>query len=118
MLYSNPSLDWLLSLRRNSSNMPPFTVLPINLCTVRCHTIVPHDHSPRRPLDPALQILAQCNMIVQELEQVLALFLLEADDVARELRVYIDGLFACDRMRPDDGVDAADRIAADDPTLG
>lgn len=56
-------------------------------------------------------------MIIQEFEQVLTFLLLEADDVARELRIDIYRLFACDRMGADDGMDRADRIAADNSTL-
>lgn len=81
---------------------------------MRSDSVIPHDHSPRRPLNSALQILTKRDVVIQELEQVLALLLLEADDVARELRVDIDGLFACDGVSPDYGMDAAHWVAADD----
>ena len=57
-------------------------------------------------------------MIIQEFQQVLAFFLLEADDVACELRVDINGLLACDWVCANDWMDAADGVAADDTTLG
>lgn len=78
----------------------------------------PHHNHPLLPLDPRLQIRTHRNMIVQELEQVIALLLLETDNAASELRVDVQGLLARDGMRADDGVDVADRFAADDGAAG
>jgi hypothetical protein len=69
-------------------------VLPIDQCRVGSDTVVPNDNSVRLPFDPAVQILAVRQMVVQEFQQHIGLLLLEADDIPCELRVDIQRLLA------------------------
>lgn len=80
-------------------------ILPINQRRVRGDAVVPDDDGVGLPLDTAVQVLAVGQMVVQELEQVVALLLLEADDVPRELRVDVQGLLAGGRVGADEGMD-------------
>lgn len=89
------------------------SILPIQQRRVRCHTIIPHHHRPGRPLDAGLEILTFGNVIVEEVEQVVALFFLEADDAPAELGVHVEGFLACRWMRAYQRMDGGDWVAPD-----
>lgn len=115
---SNLFLKWRLvrrlSLWRNPRNMPTCAIIPIQQRRMRSHTVIPHHHRARRPLDTHLKVLTFGNVIVEEVEQVLALLLFEADNAPAELGVYEEGFFARGRVRADEWVDGSDGVAADD----
>jgi hypothetical protein len=50
-------------------------------------TYIPYNNSLGTPSDANLDIVAQSNVVVKELEEVVALFLLETDNLACELRI-------------------------------
>ena len=54
-----------------------------------CDSIVPNHHSSWPPSDTGLDILAPGDVLVQELQEVITLFLLETDDVPSELGVDV-----------------------------
>jgi hypothetical protein len=68
-------------------------------------TVVPNHHGSRSPSDAGLDILAPRNMLIQELQQVVAFFLLEADNISSELRVDKKSLLASGGMGPHNWVD-------------
>ena len=72
---------------------------------MRGDTVVPDHNSVGPPLDTAMQILAVRQMIVQELQQIIALLLFIADDVPCELRVDIQGLLAGGWVGADERMD-------------
>ena len=84
------------------------TIVPINQGRVSGDPIVPQNHSSWRPLDSTLEILGVCHMIIQKLQQVLALFLLEADDVSCELRIDIQSFLSGCRMSTNKWMDLWD----------
>ena len=47
-------------------------------------TYIPHNDGARLPADASLEILREGNVVVQELQQVIRLFFLEADDIPRD----------------------------------
>lgn len=94
--------------------MPPLPILPIKNRSVRRDSVVPNDNSALLPLHSALQIRRQSDVVVQELEKVIALFLLEADDPTGELRVDVESLLASGRMCAHDGVYVADWLTTVD----
>ena len=53
-------------------------------------------------------------MVIQELEQIVALFLLVARDASYELLVYEESFLSSGRMGSDNGMSIGDRIAAND----
>ena len=123
-----PSLFWLLCLRSDTSDVCPVVstfcpsvnghsvrgltasraIVPIDQGRVSGDPIVPQNHSPWRPLDSTLEILRICHVIIQELQQVVAFFLLEADDVSCELRVDIQSFLSSCRMSTNKWMDLCD----------
>lgn len=81
---------------------------------MRSHTVIPHHDRARRPLDPNLEVLSFSNVIIEEVEQVLAFLLFEADNAPAELGVYEECFFARGRVRADEWVDRGYGVAADD----
>ena len=79
--------------------MPSSTILPINQWRVSCHSIIPHHNSLGCPPDPTLDILREGHVIVQELQEVVALLLLEPNNIPSELGIDVQRLFARRRMR-------------------
>lgn len=62
--------------------MAPLPVLPVDQRRVLRDAVVPHHDRALLPLDARLEVGAVREVVVQELEQRVRLFLLEADDVA------------------------------------
>lgn len=77
------------------------------------HSVVPDHHGLRLPPDPALQVLRERYVVVEEFEQVIAFFLLKANDISRELRVHVQGFLPCGRVSTDDGVNGTDGVSSD-----
>lgn len=75
-----------LSLWRQSRQVPPLTVLPIQDRCVSRDAVVPADHCPLLPLHARLEICAEGYMVVEEFQQVITLFLLESYDPTGELQ--------------------------------
>lgn len=63
--------------------MSSLPVLPVQQCRVLRHAIVPYHDGAFLPLHPCVEVGACGDVVVQELEDGLALFSLETDDVAR-----------------------------------
>lgn len=80
--------------------------------------IIPNDNGSGRPFDSGLDVLRIRNVVVQELEQVIRLFLLVANDALHKLLVYEQCLFTRGRVCADEGVSVGDGIAADDAAAG
>jgi len=75
-------LIWPLGLRRDTRKVPPLPILPVHQSRVLRHPVVPDHDGPFFPLDPSLEVGAVREVVVQELEEGVGLFLLEADDLA------------------------------------
>jgi len=69
--------------------MPALAVLPIEDGGVRRNPVVPNNDSARLPLHAHLQVSTERDVVVQELEQIVALLLLEANDAAGELEGFL-----------------------------
>src|SRR5690242_8414191 len=67
---------------------------------MRGHSVVPNDNSTWRPLDTSLEVLSLRNVIVQEIQQKIALLLLVANDATAELRIHEDRLLTGSRVGP------------------
>lgn len=76
------SLERRLSLRSQSGDVAPLTVLPVKHSRVASHAVIPDDNSTRLPSDPGLKILREGDVVVQEFQQVVRLFFLESNYVA------------------------------------
>lgn len=61
--------------------MPPLAALPVDQGAVLRDSVVPDDDGARLPLDAGLEVSAVGKVVVEELEQGVGLFLLEADDL-------------------------------------
>jgi hypothetical protein len=83
---------------------------------MRSHTVVPNNHRVLLPLQASLEIRAQSDVLVQEIEQVVRLLLLEAHDASSELRVDEQRFLASHGVSPDDWVNTRDGFATDDAT--
>jgi hypothetical protein len=55
-------------------------------------------------------------MVIEELQQSVGLLLLQADDIARELRVDVQRLLSCGRVSSDNWVLVNNRLSSLDPT--
>ena len=100
-------LKWRLvrrfSLRRDPSNMPSLTILPVEQGRVSGNTVlvpsqylfyfecigvevretyIPDDHGAGPPAGTALDVLREGNVVVEELQEEVGLFFLVANDVA------------------------------------
>lgn len=71
------------------------------------HAVIPDDNGVGPPSHSGLQILRQGDVVIQELEEVIALFLLEANNVPCELWVDIQGLLASCWVCPHDGMNGS-----------
>lgn len=72
--------------------MAPLSVLPVQNSRVTSDPVVPHDDSLFLPLHPRLEVRTKSDMVEQELQQKVALLLLEANDPPSELWVHIQCL--------------------------
>lgn len=77
------------------------------------HSVVPDHHGLGLPSNPALQVLRERYVVIQEFEKIVAFFLLKANDISRELRVHIQSFLPCGRVSADDGVNGTDRLSSD-----
>lgn len=100
-----------LSLGRQSCEMATLARLPIDEGAVLSDSVVPDDDRLLIPLDAGLEVSAVREVIVEELEDGVGLLLLEADDLARELRVDVERLLARSRVRADNGMAVDDGLA-------
>lgn len=94
--------------------MPPRPVFPVKESGVGRNSVVPHHDCSRSPLHAGLEILALREMVVQEVEEIVALLLLVADNTARELWVDEERLLAGHGMGAYERVNGCDRLAAND----
>lgn len=99
---------------RQASQVPPLPILPVENRSVRRDSVIPCHNGAHIPLHAALQICGQGNVVVQEFEKVVALFLLEANDAASELWIDVQRLLASSWVRANDGMDVADWLTAED----
>lgn len=76
---SQKLFGWHLSLCRQASNISEPWSLPVYQARVSCDPIVPHDNRAGSPSDPALDILTQRNMLIEEPQQRVAPFPLVPD---------------------------------------
>lgn len=60
--------------------MSPLPSLPINQGRVLSHSVVPHNDCALLPLDPGLEVSAVRQVVIQELQKRIRLFLLQAND--------------------------------------
>lgn len=77
------------------------------------HTHVPSDHGARPVAKADLEVGATLDVRIEELQDRLRLFILEANDVASELPVDEESLLTGDGVSPNDRVDRLDRLALD-----
>ena len=81
----DPSISqtaWPLGLGRDPRQVPPLAVLPVHQRRVLRHPVVPHDDGALLPLDSGLEVGALAQVLVQEGEQGIRFFLLQADNIA------------------------------------
>lgn len=76
---------------------------------VCCDPVVPHGHRVWLPLQARLVVATSVDVVVQQVKDSIALFLLETDDAPRELAVDVERLVARYRMTAYDGVDIYER---------
>lgn len=81
---------------------------------MRRNTVVPDDNRVLLPLQAGLQIRAEGDVLVEEVEEVVRLLLLQADDAARELGVDEERFLARDGVGAHERVDGGDGLAAHD----
>lgn len=86
------SLKWRLSLWRDAGQVAALAILPINESRVQSHAVIPDDNGLLGPLDAGLEVGAVGDVVVEELEEVVGLLLLEADDIAGDWYSVNDGL--------------------------
>lgn len=72
---------------------------------LRRDTVIPNNNSLWSPSHTGLNILAHCDMVVQEFQEVITLFLLEADNVPCELWVDVQRLLSCCWVSAHNGMD-------------
>lgn len=75
------SLKRPFRLGRQSRQMSPLGILPVDQRRVLGNSVVPNDNGAFLPLDTGLEVGAVGEMVVEELEEDVGLLLLEADDV-------------------------------------
>ena len=78
--------------------------------------IVPEHDCTRAPSHPGLELGAFLDVVVEELENGVALLLLEADDLSAELPVDEESLLSGDGVSADQRVDVLDRLSLDNPS--
>ena len=84
--------------------MPPLLLWEVARSGVDSQTIIPYHQCAWFIGGTDLEVGTLRNVVEEELQQVLRLFLLEADNAAREALVHIKSLLACNRVNPDEGV--------------
>lgn len=60
--------------------MPSLPILPVHQGRVLSHSVVPYNNCALLPLDPSLEVSAIGQVVVQELQERIRLFLLQAYD--------------------------------------
>lgn len=91
-IYTNPTkntgrsslergLKRALSLRSNPGQMPPGAGAPIRKGRMLRYPVVPNDNGAFLPLHPRVEVGSEGEVVVQEFENRIGLFLLEADDI-------------------------------------
>lgn len=98
--------------------MSSLTVLPVQNCCMGRDTVIPDDDSARGPLNPCLQILCKGNMVIQELEKIVALLFLESFDMTSELLVHEQGLLTSYRVCSNNWVGSGTGLATDNGSAG
>lgn len=93
--------------------MPPLLRREVTSRRVHRQTVIPNNKRARLVRRPDLVVRALSNMVKQELEQELRLFLLEPDDPAREALVDVQSLLTRDGVHADDGMLALDGLSTD-----
>lgn len=83
-LTSKRGLVWLLGLGCDASEMSPLAALPVDEGTVLCDPVVPDDDRAGLPPDAGLEVGAVREVVVEEFEQRVGLFLFQADNVASD----------------------------------
>jgi len=107
-------VEGTFSLGRQSRQMPSLAILPVQDRRVGSHSIVPADHRALLPLHACLEISAEGYMVVEEFQQVIALFLLQSNDPSGELWVDIERFLACSRMSPNERMNIGDWLPSND----
>lgn len=103
---------------RQVSLTTPRAIVPVDQGRMSRNSVVPNNNGVRLPSHSAVQILAVRQMIIQEFQEIVAFFLLEADNVSSKLRIDIQRLLASRRMRADKGMNLTNRSATDRRTKG
>lgn len=77
------SLIRAFSLRRNAGKMPSLARLPVDNGSVLDNSVIPDDDRSLLPLDASVEVGAPGDVLVEKVEDGVRLFLLEADNAAR-----------------------------------
>jgi hypothetical protein len=75
-----------LGLRRDASEVPPLSALPVHQRRMTRLAVIPNNDRSFLPLDTRLEVGAVGDVVVQKFEQCIALFLLQPDDIASDWR--------------------------------
>lgn len=105
------SLIWSFGLRSDTSNMASLTIVPVHQSGMCSHTVIPHHHGPGLPLHACLDIGREGNMVIKELQKIVAFLLLEADNVSGELWVDIQGLLTGCWVSSNQRMDGAEEMS-------
>lgn len=92
------SLYGTLCLRCDPRNMAPLAIGPVECGGVRGDAVVPNHYRFWGPFDSHLKVLAECDVVIEELQEIVTFLLLVSDNVAGELWVHIECLFAGRRV--------------------
>lgn len=61
--------------------MPTLPILPVNERSVASDSVVPDDDSALGPLHTRLEVCSKSDVVVEEFQEEIGLFLFESDDV-------------------------------------
>lgn len=84
--------------------MSPLSSRVVQRLTVVRDPLIPHQHCYSLVPHSALQVLPLRNKVEQEIQEVLLLFLVKANDALRIHRIHVQRLLLGDWMLNDDGV--------------
>lgn len=78
------SLEGSLGLRCDTGQVASLSRLPVDQSSVLSYTVVPNNDCVGLPLDTYVEVGTPAKMLVEEVEDGVGFFLLEADDIASD----------------------------------
>lgn len=85
--------------------MASLTIIPVDQSGMCSDAVIPNNHGTGLPSHSGLNIGREGNVVIKELQKVVALLLLESDDISGELWVDIQRLLTGCWVSSNHGVD-------------